>query len=157
MKKIDLLNDEELEVLKSDKIKKILFIGGSDTGKTTLIKNIANYLFKEGIEIFIFDCDIGQSHVGPPTTIGYAKVKNLIEEFYFEPEKFYFVGSVTPATCVIEFLTGISKMNNLISKEKGKILIDTTGYIKDRLAIFLKIHKIEIIMPEFLKIDWQYF
>jgi len=148
MEKIDLLNNDELEILKTDEIKKILFIGGSDTGKTTLIKKIANYLFKEGIDIFIFDCDIGQSHVGPPTTIGYAKVKNLIDEFYLEPEKFYFTGSVTPATCIIEFLTGITKINNSISRKKGKILIDTTGYIKDKLAIFLKIHKIEIIMPE---------
>lgn len=147
---IEILKKEEFEIFLPKAINKILFIGGSDTGKTTLIKNIANFLFENRKNVYIFDCDIGQSHVGPPTTIGYAKLKEKIENFYLTPEKFYFVGSVTPSNCIIEFLTGISRMNSYISKEKGKFLVDTTGYIKDRFAVSLKIHKIEILRPDFV-------
>ncbi len=150
MEKVELIREKDFEIFLSKEIKKILFIGGSDTGKTTLIKNIANFLFENKEDVYIFDCDIGQSHIGPPTTIGYAKVKEKIEDFYLKPEKFYFVGSITPANCIIEFLTGISRINNFISEKQGKILIDTTGYIKDRIAISLKIHKIEILQPDFL-------
>lgn len=149
MEEINLLKKEVCEIFKSKKINKILFIGGSDTGKTTLIKNIANFLFEEE-NIFIFDCDVGQSHVGPPTTIGYAKLKDKIDDFYLEADKFYFVGSITPSNSIIEFITGVSFINQFINKEKGKILIDTTGYVKNRLAISLKIKKIEILQPDYI-------
>ncbi len=150
METIEILKKEEFEIFLSDNIKKVLFIGGSDTGKTTLIKDIANFLFDKGEEVFIFDCDIGQSHVGPPTTIGYAKLKEKIIDFYLKPEKFYFVGSIAPSFSIIEFITGVVKINQYLSNKDGKILIDTTGYIKEPTAICLKIHKIEIIKPDFI-------
>jgi len=149
MEKIELLKEEDLEFILARNIKKILFIGGTDTGKTTLIKDIANFLFGKE-DVYIFDCDIGQSHVGPPTTIGYAKVENKIENFYLNPEKFYFVGSITPSSAIIEFITGIIKIDKYLNEKKGKILIDTTGYIRDEIALSLKINKIEILRPDFV-------
>jgi polynucleotide 5'-hydroxyl-kinase GRC3/NOL9 len=149
MEKIELLKEEDLKIILSNNIKKILFIGGTDTGKTTLIKDIANFLYEKE-EVYIFDCDIGQSHVGPPTTIGYAKVENKIENFYLNPEKFYFVGSITPSSAIIEFITGIIKIDRYLNEKEGKILIDTTGYIKDEIALSLKINKIEILRPDFV-------
>jgi polynucleotide 5'-kinase involved in rRNA processing len=121
MEKIELLKEGDLEFILSKNIKKILFIGGTDTGKTTLIKDIANFLYEKE-EVYIFDCDIGQSHVGPPTTIGYAKVENKIGNFYLNPEKFYFVGSITPSSAIIEFITGIIKIDRYLNEKKGKIL-----------------------------------
>ncbi len=150
MEKKDLLKKEDFQIFLDKNIKKILFIGGSDTGKTTLLKDIANFLFEKGKDVFIFDCDIGQSHVGPPTTVGYAKLKEKIEDFYLNPEKFYFVGAVTPASSIVEFLTGIFKIYRYLEDKNGKVLIDTTGYIRDRNAISLKIHKIEILKPDFV-------
>ena len=149
MEKIELLKEEDLEIILSRDIKKILFIGGTDTGKTTLIKDIANFLYEKE-DVYIFDCDIGQSHVGPPATIGYAKVESKIENFYLNPEKFYFVGSITPSSAIIEFITGIIKIDRYLNEKRGKILIDTTGYIKDEIALSLKINKIEILRPDFV-------
>jgi polynucleotide 5'-hydroxyl-kinase GRC3/NOL9 len=149
MEKIELLKEEDLKIILSKNIKKILFIGGTNTGKTTLIKDIANFLYEKE-DVYIFDCDIGQSHVGPPTTIGYAKVENKIENFYLNPEKFYFVGSITPSSAIIEFITGIIKIDRYLNEKRGKILIDTTGYIKDEIALSLKINKIEILRPDFV-------
>lgn len=151
MQKIEILPYEKFEIFLDKKIKKILFIGETDTGKTGLIKDVANFLIENGNEVYIFDCDIGQSHVGPPTTIGYAKIKNKISgDFYLHPEKFYFVGAITPSSNIIEFITGVSKINQKLLQKEGKILIDTTGYLRDRTAICLKINKIEILNPEFV-------
>ncbi|MCM8809436.1 MAG: polynucleotide 5'-hydroxyl-kinase [Candidatus Omnitrophica bacterium] len=150
MEKYEFLEKEEFEIFKSKEIKKIIFIGASDTGKTTLIKGIANNLIEIGEDVIIFDCDIGQSHIGPPTTVGYAKLKQKINDFYLEPDKFYFVGAVSPSFAVVEFLTGIAKINQILEKGDSKILIDTTGYIVGKLAISLKIHKIEILKPDFV-------
>lgn len=149
MEGIEILKKEEFESFLRKEIKKVIFIGGSDTGKTTLIKNIANFLFQNKEEVFIFDCDIGQSHIGPPTTIGYAKLKERIgDDFYLNPDKFYFVGSVTPSLAIVEFLTGVFKIFQYLNNKKGKILVDTTGYIRDKLAISFKINKILILKPD---------
>ncbi|MCM8771608.1 MAG: hypothetical protein NC926_06080 [Candidatus Omnitrophica bacterium] len=150
MEEFEVLKKEEFEIFLKKEIKKIMFIGGSDTGKTTLIKNIANFLFEKE-EVYIFDCDIGQSHVGPPTTIGYAKLKEKIgDDFYLNPEKLYFTGIIAPSFSINEFLTGVIKINNYLENKNGKILVDTTGYIRDKLAISLKINKIEILKPDFI-------
>ena len=147
MEKFELLKEKEFEIIRKKEIKKILFIGGSDTGKTTLIMDIANFLLCAKMRVFIMDSDIGQSHIGPPTTIGIAEIKNTFSDFSeIEAEKIYFVGTVTPASNILGMITGVEKISHY--QWKGKLLIDTTGYINDALAIYLKIHKIEVLKPD---------
>lgn len=147
MEKFKLLKDDEIEIIKRKDIKKILLIGGSDTGKTTLIMDIANILIKGKNKVFIIDSDVGQSHIGPPTTIGIAEIKNGVSNISkIKEDEIYFVGSITPSGNILGMITGIKKMSNY--RWKGKLLIDTTGYINDPLAIYLKIHKIEILKPD---------
>jgi hypothetical protein len=50
-----------------------LFLGAPDTGKTTLIEALAVRLANDHT-VAIVDADIGQSHIGPPTTVGWAKL-----------------------------------------------------------------------------------
>ena len=52
-----------------------LILGGSDTGKTTLAAALTKLLAKHQ-PVGIVDADIGQSHIGPPTTAGWAVVDN---------------------------------------------------------------------------------
>jgi polynucleotide 5'-kinase involved in rRNA processing len=46
----------------------IMVIGGADTGKTTLVEGIADMLSMK-TTVGIVDLDMGQSHIGIPTTI----------------------------------------------------------------------------------------
>ena len=50
-----------------------LVLGSADTGKTALVAAIAKYAAPSW-PIGIVDSDIGQSHIGPPTTVGWAIV-----------------------------------------------------------------------------------
>ena len=50
--------------------KKIIIIGPSDTGKSTLTLFIANKLISMGFQPLIIDSDIGQGELAPPTCIG---------------------------------------------------------------------------------------
>jgi len=146
------INDRDIgKFIFTKKLKKILFIGDTDTGKTTLLKKIAKTLIFQKIPVSIVDCDIGQSFVGPPTTISFIKLKKKVYNFFPFPEKFYFTGVISPADNIVSFLGGIEKMSKICEeRNNGKILIDTTGYIKDKFAIELKIHKIEIFSPDFI-------
>ncbi len=46
-----------------------LLLGAADTGKTSLVLALANELSAQR-PVGIVDADIGQSHIGPPTTVG---------------------------------------------------------------------------------------
>jgi len=89
--KIKLINDRDVEFILRKKIKKILFIGDTDTGKTTLLRDIVKILISQKIQVSIIDCDIGQSFIGPPTTISFIKLKKKICNFFPFPERFYFI------------------------------------------------------------------
>jgi polynucleotide 5'-kinase involved in rRNA processing len=53
-----------------------LFLGGTDAGKMTLVAALARRLAGEH-EVAVLDADIGQSHIGPPTTIGWALAQRV--------------------------------------------------------------------------------
>ena len=52
-----------------------LVLGGADTGKTTLALALAGKIAGSR-PVAIVDADIGQSHIGPPSTVGWAVVDN---------------------------------------------------------------------------------
>ena len=149
--KVKLLDEGILRFISKKEIKKILFIGDTDTGKTTLLKETAKTLISQKIPVSIVDCDIGQSFIGPPTTISFIKLKKKVYNFFPFPERFYFTGVISPADNIVSFLGGIEKMSKICGeRNSGKILIDTTGYIKDKFATEVKIHKIEIFSPDLI-------
>ncbi len=50
---------------------RLLLLGAADTGKTTLLNALADRLAQTQ-PVALVDADIGQSHIGPPTTIGWT-------------------------------------------------------------------------------------
>src|SRR5215510_11503725 len=52
----------------------ILFVGASDAGKTTLVAALASELASRGARVGIVDSDVGQSEIGPPSTVGLGEV-----------------------------------------------------------------------------------
>ena len=59
------------------KVRKILIVGDSDTGKSTLATYITNEALKKGYRPGIIDADIGQGDLAPPNAIGRV-VQHLI-------------------------------------------------------------------------------
>lgn len=51
----------------------IMVVGGIDTGKTTLVEVLSDYLSKRA-PTGVVDLDMGQSHIGPPSTVAWAAV-----------------------------------------------------------------------------------
>ena len=53
-----------------------IILGATDTGKSTLAKFLIFNLCKRGLKVALVDADIGQSFLGPPTTIGFSIFKS---------------------------------------------------------------------------------
>jgi polynucleotide 5'-kinase involved in rRNA processing len=49
----------------------LLLLGAADTGKTTLMSALAERLAQRQ-PVALVDADTGQSHIGPPTTVGWT-------------------------------------------------------------------------------------
>jgi polynucleotide 5'-hydroxyl-kinase GRC3/NOL9 len=114
-----------------------LFLGASDTGKTTLAAALAKRLASKQ-PVGIVDADIGQSHIGPPTTVGWAVADNRRSDFsQLLAAGISFVGDVTPVGHLLQLTAAIIQCVEQASKVAELIILDTPGFIRGPAAIAL--------------------
>lgn len=142
------MQSEVIEAAIHDRV--ILMMGAKDTGKTTCTRDLANELFRRGYSVGVIDADVGQSDIGPPTTIGFGTVETVLEDLsHAVVRHLYFVGSISPKGHLLPVITGTRKMlDKAIASGVQKILIDTTGLVSGQLGRVLKDHKIAIVNPD---------
>jgi len=114
-----------------------LILGASDTGKTTLTTALAQHLAQRQ-PVGIIDADIGQSHIGPPTTVGWAVVdKPQVDFSKLTASGISFVGHVTPVGHLLQLTAAIVQGVQQLSKVTELIIIDTPGLIRGPAAAAL--------------------
>lgn len=127
-----------------------LFIGATDSGKTTLVKYLAKRLIKETVKVSIVDTDVGQSTLGLPGTISMKVFSNEKDIDNFRFEKMFFVGSINPAKKISLMMDGSRRMVDICREKSEIILVDTTGLVSGEIGRALKIGKIKAIKPEYV-------
>lgn len=128
-----------------------LLLGATDTGKSTLAKYLISRLCQKGIKAALVDADIGQSFLGPPTTIGLSIFESPPDwDKRLFPEIF-FVGSTTPEGNFPLHLKGTKKMvHRALCQGAEVVLVDTTGFVFGEYGKELKKRKIELLQPRFV-------
>lgn len=129
----------------------VVVLGGVDTGKTTLVTFLANYLWEKGKKVAVIDTDVGQQDLGPPTTIGLGVLNNSIQHIReIERVSFYFVGAITPEKHLLPIIAGIKRLLDKAKELAEIILIDTTGLISGKIGVVLKEYKLEMVRPDYI-------
>jgi len=129
------LSSELLRALKRRACRKVLVLGGSDTGKTTLIAQIASMLAEAGDTVGLVDGDIGQSHIGPPTTVGGALIRGPFADWTeLKPEVLSFVGANSPFGHLLPTLVSMSLVTGHLEGKARHLVIDTSGFISGPAA-----------------------
>jgi polynucleotide 5'-kinase involved in rRNA processing len=102
--------------------------------------------------VALVDADIGQSFLGPPTTIGFSVFKSDPGwELLLSPPEIFFVGSTTPEGSFPIHLKGIKRMvDKALSSIADVIIVDTTGFILGETGKELKRRKIDLLSPQFI-------
>ncbi|MGB9595725.1 MAG: Clp1/GlmU family protein [Candidatus Poribacteria bacterium] len=130
--------------------RKVMVIGRVDTGKSTFCRQLAELALAQGRTPAIVDADVGQSWIGPPTTIGMKLVKENADPTLFS-DSFYFVGDITPEGHLLQSVVGTKKMvESAENANADLIIIDTTGLVDRPIGRFLKLNKIDLIRPDSL-------
>ena len=140
-----------------------LILGAADTGKTTLLATLAKKLSKSQ-PLGIIDADIGQSHIGPPTTVGWAIVKepqtqerasgNLdnrqVDFSQVTVGGISFIGAVTPTGHLLQLTASIMQCVQEVRKVTERIIIDTPGFIYGPAAAALWWTAQRILQPKLI-------
>jgi len=139
----------------------VLLIGTSDAGKTTLGTFLLKAWGQMGIRVAFVDGDIGQSTLGPPTTIGLALFPpsgdiSLSPSPQPEPETMAplvlrFVGSTSPVSHFLPLLVGLKRLvEKALELDAQIVLVDTTGLVHGAGGRELKFQKIDLLSPRHL-------
>ena len=130
----------------------ILIIGETDTGKSAFTTFLANSLVESKLKVGVVDADLGQSDIGPPTTVGLGLVTQPIDRLgEAQVASLYFVGSTSPQGHLLPTVIGTKKMvEKALALGVDRVLVDTSGLIQGELGRNLKQHKIDLIDPDLL-------
>ncbi|MBI3325778.1 MAG: hypothetical protein HYZ81_03625 [Nitrospinae bacterium] len=128
----------------------IFFLGASDSGKTTFLTWVANALHAQGRRVCVVDTDVGQSSVGPPTTIGLGLVSQQMQRAQeLVPVSLYFVGATSPRGHLLPMLVGTKRLaDHGRALGMDHVLIDTSGFVSGPVGRTLKQHKISLVAPD---------
>jgi polynucleotide 5'-hydroxyl-kinase GRC3/NOL9 len=144
----DFLKRSILDDINSAENRLIMVTGGVDTGKTVLVELMADYLAKN-FKTAVADLDMGQSHIGPPTTVGWGIVEEKFTSWDdIGQEGIFFVGSLSPFGNLLQSVTGAAKMAEQAKAKCKKVILDTTGLIAEPQGRILKQSKIDLLKPD---------
>jgi len=128
---------------------RVLAIGDVDSGKSTLCTYLANILLNDYPNVSVIDADVGQSDIGPPTTIGLGATDGyLLSLGDLDPVSMFFVGHTSPAPATDKVILGIKRLMDLCSMHHGPVIINTDGWIADDEACAFKARMINEISPD---------
>ena len=124
-------------------------VGAVDTGKSSFCSLLANSALKSGIRTAVVDGDLGQSEIGPPTTIGLGLVESKIYALGdLKPRSIYFVGSTSPVGHLLSSVVGVKTLaDKAVSLGRELVIVDTTGLVSGIIGRKLKTSKIELLRP----------
>ncbi|MEM2896444.1 MAG: Clp1/GlmU family protein [Candidatus Bathyarchaeia archaeon] len=141
--------DEAIETVLQMENPKVMVIGDIDSGKSTFCTYLINKMIFRNMKPVIIDADIGQTDLGPPTTIGLGIAKDYILSLSsLSVEKSFFVGCTSPSSLEEKVIYGIKKLISTVHESQAPIIINTDGWILGEEAIAYKTVMATEISPD---------
>lgn len=129
-----------------------VLVGGLDTGKSTLALRIARAGIDAGIPVGLLDTDVGQSMIGPPTTVGLRLCRSpsdLDPDALARADHLAFVGSTSPQGHLLPLVTGARLLLDRARASGAElVVVDTTGLVSGVYGQILKFHKVGVLQPD---------
>ncbi len=129
-----------------------MVLGAPDTGKTTLSRYLVYRAYAAGEPVALVDLDLGQSHLGPPTTLGLCLYPPRVPgQDSLAPEACYFIGQTSPVGAVLEVAVGCRILVDLAARQGvSRIVVNTSGLVHGPPALRLKRAEVELLHPAFI-------
>jgi len=133
------------ELLSLDKPVTVMVVGGIDSGKTSFCTFLVNAAVKEKLRTSVIDADLGQSDVGPPSTVGFNFVAEPVKDlFEIDAQDAVFVGSTSPSGAISKVVEGLTSLKaRLMEAGVDFLVINTDGWIEGEEATAYKVRLAE--------------
>lgn len=143
--------DELVDTIQADQPDCILILGEMDTGKTFFSTYVSNRLLEVSDRVSVMDCDLGQSDIGPPGTVGLAEIEDPTAALdTVEWSDLAFVGAHSPGLHMVPFLSGVRHLADLAMERTDTLMVDTTGWVQGDGGRTIKQGKIDVLDPEYV-------
>jgi polynucleotide 5'-hydroxyl-kinase GRC3/NOL9 len=130
----------------------VLVLGGPDCGKSTFCRYVLGRAQATGKPIAFIDGDLGQSHLGPPATLGLNFYPpHAPDDSGLFPDALYFIGQTSPPGKMLELVVGLRRLAES-ARTRGcrRIIVNTSGFIGGPPALRLKLAKVETLEPRLI-------
>lgn len=129
-----------------------LFLGGLDSGKSTLARATAAFALRLGRTVAYLDADVAQKTVGPPATVGMKHIRvpdDLTLERMAEADALGFVGSTSPQDHLVPLVGALQRLKDRARTEGADLLIvDTGGEVSGIRGQLVKYYKVDALHPD---------
>jgi polynucleotide 5'-hydroxyl-kinase GRC3/NOL9 len=127
-----------------------MIFGNADSGKTSFCTYLINKVLGEKRKVAVLDGDLGQSDVGPPSTVAYAFVTKAVTDlFNLQAKNAFFIGETSPGNAVDKMIEGLSLLKKEIMATNPEFLvINTDGWVEGECAVAYKLKLAEELEPE---------
>ncbi len=128
----------------------VAMLGAVDVGKTTTATAIASAVILAKRRTAVVDTDIGQSDIGPPTTVGLSMPRRPARRMReWDALAAFFVGDTSPRDVYPYLIEGaIRSIEQARARRAEVIVMDTTGWIEGSAAVAAKTRKLRRIDPQ---------
>ena len=128
----------------------VLVLGESDSGKTSFTTYLAGALVAAGHSVAVVDADLGQSVIGPPTTVGLGELRAPVARLGDAGLRgLAFVGATSPIAHVRPTVAATGRMTEQARRLGVEhILVDTSGLVQREIGRLLKQQKIDRVAPD---------
>ena len=142
---------EELEKIQSTPVTAMV-LGTVDSGKTSFCTYLTNRLLREKKKVAILDGDLGQSDIGPPSTVAYTLVTKLITDlFNLEAKNVFFVGVTSPSAAINKVIEGLASLKKeILDSNPDFIVINTDGWVEGEEAVNYKVELVKRLNPDII-------
>lgn len=130
----------------------VMVLGAPDTGKSTLSHYLGSQAVAAGRRAALVDLDLGQSHLGPPATLGLGLFPPLLPgEGSLSPQGLYFVGQTSPPGAILEVAVGCRVLADEAARQGvGRLVVNTSGFVQGPAAWRLKRAQAELLRPRLI-------
>jgi len=137
------------ETLSLKKPVTVMVLGEVDSGKTSFCTYLANEALKKNWKVGVIDADLGQSDIGPPSTIGFNRITAPVRDlFEIRAENAHFVGLTSPSGAVDRVIEGLAELKSRALKtDVDFLIINTDGWVEGEDAAKYKIRLTERVSP----------
>jgi polynucleotide 5'-hydroxyl-kinase GRC3/NOL9 len=141
--------DAAKEILSLNKPVTVMVVGGMDSGKTSFCTFLVNEAVMNKLRTSVIDADLGQSDVGPPSTVGFNFVTEPVKDLFdIDAQDAVFVGSTSPSGAINKVIEGLIQLKDRVMEAGADFLvINTDGWVEGEEAAAYKVRLAEKVGP----------